>query len=733
MTNEPLHVPAPETTADGVEASAASKFWNRSMDLLGEVDRRFRRSLPSDDPAPLSLARVWREAGVLRYLLVFQFLMFWSRISLVPLIARDYDLFFHLAHGRYQETLGRVPTDAFFSFLDPRPYLDYYWLFQRLVYELWSSFGYTGLFVLRGVVATATLALLALFLYGRCRSATGFLGGLLVFTLVGSRLADVLVAVRPFVFSYLFLLAMLFILERHSRSLPLLPVLGVAWMNLHGVEHPMMLAVVLAYLGDEFLVYCRRREFLPASRRRVRWLVLTLPTVLVSPHFFDLVAFPFRSNALSSLYVGEMQRPTLGSLLTLSVGPEAPKSLYGIAVMLFLLAVASVVRLLLGQNLRPAHLVLMLAGTFLALQGYRFTAEFALLLLPLLAQGAFFAFRRPWPPLATLVVTGLVGLLTYNVANDWTTESRAAYPLSFNSFPYLTAKFLKDEAEPGGRVYNSATLGGFYMWEVGDRHQIMMDLEVMAIFRDDDFFLNRVVLLDADLFRAFVERYHPDYLAVRFDLALVSPFLRHSEDFVPVAFDDGAVLLVDRRRHPELAEKWRLRALDPFRAKVEADYRLSPEAAAEGRRLYALEPRGLRLPVLLAQEAMGRGDLVAAERYIDTLLEVAPENADTWTLLAQLALRHDDLPAAVAALEKSLVRSSEEARGGQHLLLGRILHRLGDSKRALKHLRARGNFFDPMPIEDMALLVELLEVMGPQEEAAAARRLLELRRGQAKP
>lgn len=724
---------APGGASGPGEAGVAARLWERLARLLGEIDSRFRRSLPPENDEPLSLRATWREAGVFRFLVLLQVLVLGCRMVLVPLVMKDYDIFFHLAQGRYQELMGRLPTDAWFSFLEPRPYLDYYWLFQRLVYELWTSFGPSGLFMLRAVVVASTLLLLIYFLFGRRQSPAGVFAGLLVLTLVGSRLAESLVVIRPFVFSYLFLLAVLFILELRSRWAFLLPIIGVLWMNLHGIEHPVMIAVVLAYLGDEFLVFCRRRVLSPDSRRRTLGLLLTLPTLLLTPYGFELVMLPFRSTALSSLYILEMKKPTVSSLFSLTLGPEAPYDSYGLALIVFLLAVASGVRLLQRRSLRPAHLVLMVAGTWLALQADRFSAEFVLLLMPILAQGAFFDFRRRISPLATLTAAGLVAVLTYDTAKAWVHESRSAYPMAFHGFPYLSSRFLQEQAEPGARVYNSASYGGFYMWELGDRHRIMMDLEVTAIFHDEDYFLNRTAMLDANAFRAFVERYRPDYLAVGHDEARASPFLRSSEDFVPVAFDDSVVLLVQRHLHPELAEKWRLRALDPFRAKLDNSYRLSVEAAVEARRLYELEPRGLRLPALLAQEAISRGDAAAAERYVDTMLEVVPENGDTWVLASQVAMLREDLEAAATALEKGLMRTDVGNRENQHLVLARLRYRLGDPESALEHLRKRGPFFERIPLEDLAMEVELLEKLGSPEEAAAARRVLELRRGSGFP
>lgn len=722
--------PAVPVATGSVQPYAADKtsLWVRIVNGLGAVDRRFRRLLPTGADERLDLMAAWREAGALRWLLLFQILIYWARVVVPPLAARDYDVFFHLAHGRYQDEMGKLPVDAWFSFLEPRLYVDYYWLFQRLIYELWQNFGSAGLFFLRGLVFTLMLALLAVFIYGRRGAGTGTLAGLLVFTLVASGFVENMGFLRPFIFTYLFLLGMLFIVELRPGWLPLLPGIGVLWVNLHGVAHPVMIAVVLAYLGDEFLVCCRRREVGAQSRRRFFWLSLTLPTILLSPSGFGLVTFPFHSTAMASTYVIEMMKPTAAELFTVTLGPNVERSRYVVAMMIFLLALIAAVSRWQRRSLRPAHLVLAIAGTWLALRGFRFTLEQALLSLPLLSQGIFFARQRRSLP-AVVTIAAIVGLLTFDATKGWINDSRGAYPWAFNSFPHLSARFLEKVAEPGSRIYNSPEVGGFYMWELGSRHSIMMDLELTALFQDEDAYLNLLALLDANVFRNLIERYHPDYLAVNHDTASKSPFLRSLQDYVPVAFDDKVILLVDRRRQPQVAEKWQLRFLDPYQYFKNSEQPLSREAAAEARRLYELEPRGIRLPTLLAKDALSRGDAATARSYIETVLEIAPENSGAWNIAGHAAILEKDFASAAFFYEKALLRTPKEDRHWHHLWLARAYYQLGDRRKALEHFRERGEILHVIPLSDLAIQVELLEEFGPAEEAAAARYALHLRGG----
>ena len=75
-----------------------------------------------------------------------------------PIVKLDTDLWFHLSNGKFLFEHHAIPSRAFFSFLaSPREWIDYSWLFQAVVYGLYTWAGYGGLIVLRPAVYLATL------------------------------------------------------------------------------------------------------------------------------------------------------------------------------------------------------------------------------------------------------------------------------------------------------------------------------------------------------------------------------------------------------------------------------------------------------------------------------------------------------------------------------------------------------------------------------------------------
>src|SRR5262249_26787781 len=104
----------------------------------------------------------------------------------------------------------------------------------------------------------------------------------------------------PHLFSYLFLLLTMVLLERFARSdrffEPLLPLVCVLWANLHGVEYPVALAALALYCGAGLAPYlqCDLATLL-RTPRAARWPVLFAACALsfaVNPFGARLLATP---------------------------------------------------------------------------------------------------------------------------------------------------------------------------------------------------------------------------------------------------------------------------------------------------------------------------------------------------------------------------------------------------------------------------------------------------------
>src|SRR5262245_27650422 len=84
----------------------------------------------------------------------------------LPIFAGDTDVWYHLNGGRYIWTQQAIPRDSFFSFVSPpKPWVNYYWLFQVIVFKLYALWDYYGLIILRASLYALALALIGWLLF----------------------------------------------------------------------------------------------------------------------------------------------------------------------------------------------------------------------------------------------------------------------------------------------------------------------------------------------------------------------------------------------------------------------------------------------------------------------------------------------------------------------------------------------------------------------------------------
>ncbi len=208
---------------------------------------------------------------------------------------READFYWHLKTGELIAQTGTVPAADPFSYTYAgRPWVAHEWLAQLIFYQLYALGGFDALRVLPAAAAAMTLLLMhtiARRLAGTDRAAalatTGFFVPLMPFF-----------TLRPQVFTYVCFAAYLLVLVdfkyfRSLRRLWWLPLLMLAWVNLHGA---FMLGIVLliAFGVSEWLQGQRaqRRRSLPLG---LYWgfALLTVAATLLNPQGLRILVYPF--------------------------------------------------------------------------------------------------------------------------------------------------------------------------------------------------------------------------------------------------------------------------------------------------------------------------------------------------------------------------------------------------------------------------------------------------------
>ena len=221
-----------------------------------------------------------------------------------PIVAGDTDLWYHLNSGRYILEHKSLPHNSFFSFISPpRAWIDYFWLFQVLVYGLYSISDYYGLIFFRTFLYGLTLVLILRLLLKHPYAKTSILPIVLI-TLYIMLLTPRYQLIRPYIFTYLFIITFFSILEFDHKQIKYLPILAILWMNLHGIVYPLMLFIIFSYLIDDLVGHLKDK--IPLQRKTFSYIipmVLSMYAIFLTPHGLSLIGLPFIPTAYASQYI----------------------------------------------------------------------------------------------------------------------------------------------------------------------------------------------------------------------------------------------------------------------------------------------------------------------------------------------------------------------------------------------------------------------------------------------
>ena len=213
---------------------------------------------------------------------------------------KDYDLWLHLATGRYMVENHTIPlVDVLSCTVPGKLWNNHEWLFQILIYSIYKINGAEGLIYLRLLVITLTFILLLRIGYNR----DNMFIPIAVLTLVIC-VYRVRATVRPDIFSILFFTIYVWLLGFHLDRkivIGILCVVQLLWVNMHGF---FILGPVIVFLS--FLSEWLKRSFtLPYEwnqtgrlsseeyNRTKLILLLAFLACFANPHFIKGALYPF--------------------------------------------------------------------------------------------------------------------------------------------------------------------------------------------------------------------------------------------------------------------------------------------------------------------------------------------------------------------------------------------------------------------------------------------------------
>jgi len=482
------------------------------------------------------------------------FLLFGLLIALCFHVIIDVDIWWHLKAGQYILKNHSIPARDVFSFPSlTRPWLDLHWLYQVLVYGVFSCGGPLGLILWKMTVLAAAFGLLV---------RTGARHGNFIaasFVLLPSLLAFERFLPRPEILTELFMAIYLLLLCSHEyrggKGIYLIPFLQIVWTNTEGL---FILGIVLplAFLSGNLLERIRwpfrtnARD--PAANEKLRDLLAVtgaaMLACLINPYGLQGALFPF------TLYT----RLGAGSeVFSATVAELAPPPFLrfawkeGALFFFNVLVVISVFSFVLNlRQLRFSRLLALGGFLFLAVLARRNIPLFVCVALPLttlnlgefsrsVTQSAGPLFRKGLRTLKWAFAAGLICITIFLLvdvgSNNYARRTLPLAELGTGFSPYMYPVQAVDFIERvrlSGRGFNNIGIGGYLIWRGYPERLVFIDgrLEV----HERDFYTEYIrVMQNPSLWDELATKYDIDYAILQHTMGdtqgLIERLQRHRE------------------------------------------------------------------------------------------------------------------------------------------------------------------------------------------------------------
>ncbi|MBF0566017.1 MAG: tetratricopeptide repeat protein, partial [Nitrospirae bacterium] len=622
-----------------------------------------------------------------------------------PLIGPDADMWYHLSHGRYIFQNGKLPENSYFSFILPgRGFIDYYWLFQVLLFGTYSLSKFIGILIVRDSLYFATVTAILFFLVRQRKDLRTFS---LIFTACFLVLLMRDLYVRPHAISYLFMVVFIYILEYDKKKIPLLPVLAVLWVNFHGIEYPVMLIVIFAYTAEMAVRKVNKRAKTTAGELfYFSMLAVTLLAPYVTPNGAGLIHVPFVPTRYASMYLDELRhvepKEVFSFFFSLDDIPYAAVTNV-LVVALVVLFITATVR----SRLRLSHAIMFAAGVFLLGKCIRFVNEFAILCLPL-ARAALAGDSsgevserpensggKPAAGALTIVVSVLLMAIPFLFLKDFFAGTNR-FDRSNLTMPHGVAAFLK-RVDAGGNVMNYPDKGGYYLWELYPKYSIFMDLEVPFLFTDQDMFTGVNTFYDGAVLEKTIRAHSPEFFTVPVTDKSFGELMKKYPWYVPVFFDDSEVLFANSAKYPSIATKYAIRAIDPFAVTgikwSELKNSGIPAVTYELERINEVDPNVFISRIIVSMVYNGTGQYEKALYHAQLAIYLAPGKPDGFENKARALIGMKRYFEAIASAKDAIDRSKDDRLKENYRLLSLCYLGMGDYKHAFYALKKDVNYF----------------------------------------
>ena len=576
----------------------------------------------------------------------------------------DFDLGWQLATGRYILQHHSIPSTEVFSYTaQGAPWL--YPPFSGVIFYLLYLFkGYAALSWLGALACVATVALIA----GQGIRVSAALA-IIAVPAIAFRTTP-----RAELFSTVIFAAFLIVLWRHydvrKTHLWLLPLLMIAWVNLHTGFVAGLALIAASVLAEAWrLLFSAQREgALHRLRQAAPWIAAPVAATLINPWGWRIFQAIARQNAVSQLhteFISEWSGVHFSSAIwqqLLSLRDPAGADWW-------LLIVAALAIIFAARRWELGPALILALGAYEALAHIRFQALFAILTCVVggsILSKEFGSFRpavpseegpssrakrfsqpalsrdRAWVAIAAVLVL-MAGIRIRDLVTNryylWSDQITLFGAGPSWWFPERAASFIRNQRLPGN-VFGDYNLGGYLSWKLGPEYPDYFDGRFIP-FGSDLFARQRSLValpLDSPEWQREADARNIQtviFSAARFAGLGNFPLQPdcESHEWAPVYLDDVSIVFVrNSRQNSELVKRLAIQCKSVAIAPPAlASNGSSRRASAEEFQFLA---NSASIDYLLSRDSEATGALASAEAIFS-------DDPDLHMLQAQMAMAHN--------------------------------------------------------------------------------------------
>ncbi len=408
-----------------------------------------------------------------------------------PIIDPDFP--FHLKTGEYIYQHKEIPKDDPFSFYgegittDRESFtLSQYWISQVIFYKLYSGIGPSGIILLRAAVFSAFVFLLWFALRKR-----GLYSSLIVAILVTIELQSFKLD-RPQIFSFLFMLILILLLERFREkpestiSLYFIPPLMLLWANMHA-GFVFGIAVILIYSLSEALKYfVNKPAFIGRpfpKKSALLFLLIILLAILFS--YINPVTNNQMLTALESHtdanWLYKDNREYMSPIEEMGVYYAAGASAVTFFVLFGFVSIVVVLNTVRTKSIDLTIFTLIVFSSVAAFTAVRYIPFFVAVALPLSKNCKFFTNINLLGRLKDSVITYVIFLVFFVLAIGFGfKEHHNMFKVGQSIYPEGAANFLLNNLLEAN-MFNQHNRGSYLIWRLYPHYKVFNDTRYISL------------------------------------------------------------------------------------------------------------------------------------------------------------------------------------------------------------------------------------------------------------